>query len=190
MCKCHNQAGHHACHVSFYWTECIVMSDCVSQVRQELNNRIKRAVEKVRSRHWLRPASGLMSDSPRIWSQPGHATAQPGHTAPTSWPCQAVCPDAQPMVFPCCYAMSTLPPWFPQACFPFPRFCFKSPPAPTLHLIVFSYPARFSLTPKLLVSISKPWSCSCCLPLSQAPYLDFCLCLHQWTQGCFLVPMS
>lgn len=39
------------------------MSDCVSQIEQELNNRIKQAADNVRSRHELHPASHLISDS-------------------------------------------------------------------------------------------------------------------------------
>lgn len=128
-------------------------------------------MDNVRSRHQLYPASHPMSDSLHSWSQPSARTCYN-----TAWSHNSKlfalsgglpqCP-----AHPCCCAMSTPPPRSPQACFPFPRFSLRTPSAPTLHLIVFSYPAQSSLTPKLLVSISKPWPCSC-LPLSQAPYLD------------------
>ena len=147
----------------------------MSRVGQGLSNRIKRAVNNVRSRHQLHPASRLMPDSLHGRSQPSARTC----CNPTWSHCSSISassgilPRCLSHGFPCCYTMPTLPPRSHQACFPFPRFCLKSPPAPTLHLIVFSYPPRSCVMPKLLVPINKPWSRSHCLPLSQAPYLVF-----------------
>lgn len=95
------------------------------------------------------------------WSHCSSLLALPG----------SVCPSAQPIVHHVCSAS----PIHPGLChspasFPFPQFCFRSPPVLTLHLVVFSI--QLSLMSKLLVSVSKPWSCSRCLALSQAPYLD------------------
>lgn len=71
-CKYHNQAGHHACQASFYWTECIVV--LIVCHKSDKTNRIKQAVDNVRSRYHLHQASCLMSVSLHSLSQPSART--------------------------------------------------------------------------------------------------------------------
>lgn len=120
----------------------------------------------------MHPGSCLMSDSLHSLSQLSARTCyDPGWSHNSKLLALSGGLPRCPTHSLCCCTVSILPPCFPQAYFPFPKFCLKSPPVLALHLIVFSYPTWSSLVPKLLISFSKTWSYSHYLPLSQAPYL-------------------